>query len=66
MTTMKEKRFDNLFSFARRKDSGPDRAEREKAAASELEEGLASVMEAIERLAAKVDALTGEGGSSGR
>jgi len=55
MTKKKERRLDNLFTFSRqplRKDT-LDRAE--------LEEALASVLEAIERLAAKVDALTGKG-----
>ena len=70
--TRKETRRDNLFAFTRtakpsRKDT-VDRAELEKALAakleealaSKLEEGLASVEEAVERLAAKVDALTGK------
>ena len=55
--TRKEKRRDNLFSFTRTaKPSRKDTVDR-----AELEEALASVLEAIERLAAKVDALTGKG-----
>jgi hypothetical protein len=55
--TERQKRRDNLFSFARNaKPSRKDKADR-----AELEEALASVLEAIERLAAKVDALIGKG-----
>lgn len=55
--TRKEKRRDNLFSFARnakpsRKDAVND---------GELEEALATVLRAIERLAAKLDSLIGKG-----
>jgi hypothetical protein len=55
--TKKEKRTDNLFTFRRNaKPSRKDTVDR-----AELEKSLASVLEAIERLAAKVDALTGKG-----
>jgi hypothetical protein len=59
--TERQKRRDNLFSFTRNaKPSRKDTVDR-----AELEEALASVLEAIERLAAKVDALTGEGARHG-
>jgi hypothetical protein len=55
--TERQKRFDNLFSFTRnakpsRKDAVND---------GELEEALATVLRAIERLAAKLDSLIGKG-----
>jgi hypothetical protein len=54
----KEKRFDNLFTFSRNaKPSRKDTVDR-----AELEEALATVLRAIERLAAKMDALIGREG----
>ena len=54
--TKREKRRDNLFAFTRTaKPSRKDTVDR-----AELEKALASVEEAVERLAAKIDALTGK------
>ena len=52
--TKKEKRRDNLFRFAQ-----PSR--KDTASQDEIEKALATVLRAIERLAAKVDAMTGKG-----
>jgi len=53
----RQKRRDNLFSFTRNaKPSRKDTVDQE-----ELEEALATVLRAIERLAAKMDALLGKG-----
>jgi len=50
----KERRLDNLFQFTRR-DARPSITQ------AELDEALATVLEAIERLQSKVDALIGKG-----
>ena len=55
MTKKKERRLDNLFTF-NRQPSPKDTPSQE-----ELEEALAPVLRAIERLAAKIDALIGKG-----
>jgi hypothetical protein len=52
--TERQKRRDNLFSFAQ--PSRKDKADR-----AELEEALATVLRAIERVAAKLDSLIGKG-----
>ena len=61
--TKKEKRRDNLFSFRRKAPSTPNDAASEDEA--EAKEALANVLRAIERLAAKIDALT-QGAEHGR
>jgi hypothetical protein len=54
----KQLRTDNLFTF-RHADAKPSR--KDTASQDEIEKALATVLRAIERLAAKLDALTGKG-----
>ena len=55
--TDRQKRRDNLFSF--RRDVQPSR--KDAASQDELEKALATVLRAIERVAAKLDSLIGKG-----
>jgi hypothetical protein len=57
--TKKEKRRDNLFTFSR--NAKPSR--KDTVDPAELEEALATVLRAIEQLAAKMDALIGREGA---